>query len=408
MISEIDIIHGDCLEVLREVQDNCIDSIVTDPPAGISFMGKEWDGDKGSKKQWIAWMQEIAIECLRVTKPGGHALVWALPRTSHWTATAWEDAGWNVRDRVSHLFGTGFPKSLDVSKAIDKSLGAEREVIGLQPYTNAKSEGRLCHVGEDMERIRLDITAPASPEAKQWDGWGTALKPACEDWWLLRKSLSEKTVAANVLRWGVGGLNIEASRVGAENRSFTSKGIRSGQNHFVGDQWDGDQGEKSVSGRYPSNVILDGSDEVMTTFPITSKAGNTKPQPASAGTSMFGIGEHAHNPKIVGDKGGSASRFFYHAKASKKDRAGSKHPTVKPIKLMEYLTRLVTPPNGTVLDPFAGTGTTGEACSNMGFNCLLIERELEYIQDIRRRLSSDDAEILSAQEENTCKIQQSF
>ena len=191
-----DLYNGDCLDYLKTHPDNMFDSIVTDPPAGIAFMGKDWDKDKGGRDAWIAWMTEIAEECLRVLKPGAHALVWALPRTSHWTATAWEDAGFEVRDRVSHLFGSGFPKSHNISKAIDKMAGAEREVIGINQNVKGRTirEIETLNVGAGAGND-TSITAPATPEAQQWDGWGTALKPCMEDWWLLRKPIEEKTVA---------------------------------------------------------------------------------------------------------------------------------------------------------------------------------------------------------------------
>jgi site-specific DNA-methyltransferase (adenine-specific) len=181
-------------------------------------MGKDWDKDKGGRGAWIDWMSQIAAECLRVLKPGAHALVWAIPRTSHWTATAWEDAGFEVRDRIAHIFGSGFPKSLDVSKAIDKMHGAERKSVGVNQYASRRTgagkmgtfENRGAGLGGAESSI---ITAPATEAAKQWEGWGTALKPAVEDWWLLRKPISESSIAANVLRWGTGGVNVDGCRV---------------------------------------------------------------------------------------------------------------------------------------------------------------------------------------------------
>ncbi len=191
------IIHGDSAWDLQELDDNTIDALVTDPPAGISFMGEDWDGDKGGRKQWIEWMTGIMSQCHRVMKPGAHGLVWALPRTSHWTATALEDAGFEVRDVVTHLFGSGFPKSLNVSKAIDKAAGAEREVIGSKGYLVPNIKGNKYNAAEGDSEVYY-ITAPATDNAKKWDGWGTALKPASEHWILVRKPCSEKTVAARV------------------------------------------------------------------------------------------------------------------------------------------------------------------------------------------------------------------
>lgn len=205
------LMHGDCLEQLKTLADNSVDSLVTDPPAGIAFMGKEWDKDKGGRKEWVSWMTGVMSEALRVMKPGAHGLVWALPRTSHWTATALEDAGFEVRDVITHLFGSGFPKSLDVSKAIDKAAGAEREVVGENPNHRGESQTRNMYtkaLGQDGS-----VTAPATDDVKKWQGWGTALKPASEHWILVRKPCSEKTVAANVIKWGTGALNIDASRI---------------------------------------------------------------------------------------------------------------------------------------------------------------------------------------------------
>lgn len=179
------IFHSDCLEALRKMKADTFDSLVTDPPAGISFMGKEWDDDKGGRDQWIAWLTEVMRECYRVMKPGAHGLVWALPRTSHWTATALENAGFEVRDRVQHIFGTGFPKSLDVSKAIDKAAGVEGPIVGKNP---AFRERQLEHDANWETAMRpAHKRGPGSEDAKQWEGWGTALKPACEDWFLIHK-----------------------------------------------------------------------------------------------------------------------------------------------------------------------------------------------------------------------------
>jgi len=193
---KIELMQGDCLEVMKGLADNSVDAIVTDPPAGIGFMSKEWDHDKGGREHWIAWMAEIAAECKRVLKPGGHALVWAIPRTSHWTATAWENAGLEVRDRIAHVFGSGFPKSLDISKALDKVAGK----LGTQSQGANYAGGDYAPRDKTMRSDYGYKYTPATEAAAQWQGWGTALKPAMEDWWLLRKPISEKTVAANVLK----------------------------------------------------------------------------------------------------------------------------------------------------------------------------------------------------------------
>ena len=326
------IIHGDCLEKLRDLPDNSVDSLVSDAPGAISFMGKNWDSDKGGRDHWIAWVQSVMVECLRVLKPGAHGLVWGLPRASHWTATALENAGFEIRDVVTHCFGTGFPKSLDISKAIDKASGAEREVIGKsdnwRPSQSKGGAGFDATVGSGGGTLAsIEITAPSTDAAKQWQGWGTALKPACEMWILVRKPCSEKTVAANVLKWGLGGINVDGCRIDGKPRTTHLK------------------------------------------------------QEASRG---------------------GASRFFYVAKASKSDKGeGNAHPTVKSQALMSYLIKLVTPPNGTVLDPFMGSGSTGVAAVKSGFSFIGIELEDEYVAIAQKRLSH--AEALLAKASGDCR-----
>ncbi len=553
---------GDSLDVLRNLPDNCVDSLVTDPPAGISFMNKAWDDDKGGSKQWIAWMESVMRECLRVMKPGAHGLVWAIPRTSHWTGTALENAGFEVRDVVTHLFGTGFPKSLDISKAIDKAAGAEREVIGkrlrvdgripadeqsISPYGgNSLLASKTTHQGN------VD-TAPATDAAKQWEGWGTALKPAVEIWWLVRKPLSEDTVAANVLKWSTGALNIDATRIkndpsgsfkvgrrGQEEKqhncnclpdlcvtvprveqqikkepennlqSFMPLDIQNGEQQSALEKrlspsrWiQGDSSKRarrlrassfdgSVSaersnregsgtsqkpqscgqsdresgtclkcggsyngtsldkmpenrpitslGRFPANLVLScecptdqhdletcavrmldkqsgplkktGKGEIK----ISSGGFNRKESPSLvAGAGMNVPGKVNVGVRDFGDSGG-ASRFFYCAKASASDKnAGledneettvddgrnipidnpylrgktkrvNTHPTVKSTRLMEYLIKLVTPHNGTVLDPFMGSGSTGVAAERLGFHFIGIEKESDYLEIAQKRI----------------------
>ena len=214
----IDLRHGDCLEMVPLIESDSLDSIVTDPPAGISFMGKEWDHNKGGRDEWIKWMSEVMIEAKRTLKPGGHALVWALPRTSHWTGMALENAGFEVRDCVYHIFGSGFPKSLDIGKAIDKQAGVEREILGKRKHPTLKDTSKVeeqanaAH-GNNSWKREWDITSAKTEEAKQWEGWGTALKPAVECWWLVRKPISENTIAQNVLKHSTGGLAINECRV---------------------------------------------------------------------------------------------------------------------------------------------------------------------------------------------------
>lgn len=218
------VVQGDALEQLKTLPDECIDAVVTDPPAGIGFMGKEWDSPRGGRVPWIEWLTEILKEALRVLKPGGHALVWALPRTSHWTGTAIEQAGFEIRDCIQHLVGSGFPKSLNVSKAIDAAAGVERETVGSKRLGGnacipCKDKGGTYGVGVGTAPAQdVPITAPATDAAKQWDGWGTALKPGHECWWLARKPLNG-TVAQNVCTHGTGGLNIAATRVGVSQQT---------------------------------------------------------------------------------------------------------------------------------------------------------------------------------------------
>ena len=395
------IIQGDCLEVLATMAENSVDAIVTDPPAGIAFMGKDWDKDKGSRDEWIAWMQGVAEECKRVLKPGGHALVWTIPRTSHWTAMAWENAGWEVRDKIAHAFANGFPKSHNISKAIDKHLNAEREVVGEydtrglhEPTkagrkTNGVSQGVVGkNLGFNGQGKTQTITAPATPEAQQWDGWGTALKPAREDWLLLRKPF-KGTVAANVLKHGTGGLNIDGCRVEVEERT---------KPHGVTSQ-----------GRWPANFIHDGSEKVVELFPQTDGRcpSGKKVYDGSRTKKVYteGVPEkhtvYTSGLKVLFDKpgyadSGSAARFFYAAKASQQDRgADNIHPTVKPTALMRYLCRLVTPPGGTVLDPFMGSGSTGKACVLEGFGFIGIEQDADYVEIARARIKATGMPLFS-------------
>ena len=371
--------QGDCLEVMRTLEASSVDAIVTDPPAGISFMGKKWDGDHGGRDQWIARFAEIAAECLRVIKPGGHALVWALPRTSHWTATAWEDGGWEVRDRVLHIFGSGFPKSLDVSKALDREAGAEQEP---DDYSGANNLNAV--YGKAMGGgVTLRKGTPATAAAIQWAGWGTALKPACEDWWLLRKPLGGQTVAANVREFGTGAINVGACRIGTDIVGGGGGGSALYDGGLSREGYD----PRPVVGRWPANLLHDGSPEVLAGFPD------------------------------------DAGRYFYCAKASREDReaglreAGLReamrndgreteidnpyqrgmmmrnhHPTVKPTELMRWLVRLVTPPVGLVLDPFTGSGSTGRAAVLEGARFIGIEREAEYVAIARARIAEAETQ----------------
>ena len=370
----------DCLATLKKLEPASVDALVCDPPAGISFMGKDWDDDKGGAKQWINWMAEVMTECLRVLKPGAHGLVWAIPRTSHWTATALEESGFEIRDVVTHLFGSGFPKSLNISKAIDKAAGVEREIIGVD--SNGCKPNYKCSSADSKN---IDITAPATPEAKQWDGWGTALKPASEHWILVRKPLEEKTVAANVLKYGTGGINIDGCRVGTGD-DRASGGIRKAihENNPDTFQTGMDQKERPTGGRFPANLVLDETAAEM----LDAQSGvskSTKPNKSDnrlvekAGDSLQLGRAGVHTTDNSYSDNGGASRFFYVAKASKSDRGEvNTHPTVKPIKLMQYFVTMVTPPGGVVLDCFNGSGTTGLAALVDGFKYIGCEKQTEY------------------------------
>jgi DNA modification methylase len=349
------VLHGNSLEVLKTLEDNSVDSIVTDPPYELGFMGKKWDSTG------IAYNVDLWKECLRVLKPGGHLLAFGGTRTYHRMACAIEDAGFEIRDCIQWIYGSGYPKSLDISKAIDKKLGAKREVVGKGQAGLAKGFSRDTGSHTVGYKEVYDITVPASPEAKQWEGWGTALKPANEPIVLARKPISEKTIAENVMKWGTGGLNIDGCRIPAgENElkpTVRGTGIhKTGNERLTGwnrDDYDGTY-TPNEAGRFPANVILD------------EEAG-----------------------RMLDEQQEGASRFFYCAKASRKERGeGNNHPTVKPVKLMEYLITLITPPNGIILDPFFGSGTTGVAAVNLGFNYIGIELDEQYVEIARRRINA--------------------
>ena len=376
MNSSIKLLHGDCLEQMKGLGDNSVDAIVTDPPYGISFMAKKWDYDVPSVEVWK--------EAMRVLKPGGHALIACGTRTQHRMVCNIEDAGFEIRDVVSWIYGSGFPKSLNISKAIDKAAGAEREVVGKR-ITGAALQ-KTSKTGEFADgkhggTQEINITAPATEAAKQWDGWGSALKPAVEFFTLCRKPLSESTVAKNVLKWGTGGINIDGCRVGTNGETPKGSGNKStfqatGRNSG---------NETPPQGRFPANLIHDGSQEVLDLFPET-KSSSGKKQTPSRGTNAFG--DYEGTNKIVGhDDQGSAARFFYCAKASKKDRdEGNNHPTVKPTALMAYLCRLITPPQGIILDPYMGSGSTGKAAVKEGFSFVGCELDADYFEIAKARI----------------------
>jgi site-specific DNA-methyltransferase (adenine-specific) len=361
---------------MKGLDDNSVDSIVTDPPYGISFMAKKWDYDVPSVDVWK--------EAMRVLKPGGHALIACGTRTQHRMVVNIEDAGFEIRDVVSWIYGSGFPKSLNISKAIDKAAGVEREVVGTKDGGPDMRGGNFSN--DTGERMVADITAPATESAKQWDGWGTALKPACEFFTLCRKPLSEKTIAKNVLKWGTGGINIDECRVGLGNeKQPTGSGQPVKGNADIMSRANGNDGNTtSTQGRFPANLIHDGSQEVLDLFPET-KSGGKKVKDKANNEGLFGFGGQPEKETEASQ--GSAARFFYCPKASKKDRdEGNNHPTVKPTALMAYLCRLITPTGGVVLDPYMGSGSTGKAAVSEGFSFTGIELDPDYYEICKARI----------------------
>ena len=403
------LINGDCLEKLKELPDNSVDSVVTDPPYGLSFMGKKWDYDVPKTEVWK--------EVYRVLKHGGHLLSFFGTRTYHRGVVNIEDAGFEIRDQIGWAYGSGFPKSHNIGKAVDKLQGNEREVLG----TRIKKAGDMTSGnfkrGGDYPDKELTETKGNSP----YEGWGTALKPAWEPIVVARKPLEKgMTVAENVLKWGTGGINIDGCRVETDEVLSAEYGQPSGSGTY---NWNKEKkkvektGKTNTQGRFPANLLHDGSPEVLSLFP-ESNSGKGKASTYEKHGGQWGKGKQIRNADF-GDSG-SASRFFYCAKASKKDRnegcegleekanAGSYefktdrsldgkptapkanfHPTVKPTALMQYLVRLVTPKGGTVLDPFMGSGSTGKACVKEGFDFIGIELDEEYMEMAKKRINGD-------------------
>jgi len=401
-----EVLVGDCREVMAGMDAESVESIVCDPPYGLAFMGKSWDHGVPGVPFWTA--------ALRVAKPGAHLLAFGGTRTHHRLACAIEDAGWEIRDCLMWLYGTGFPKSLDVSKAIDKAAGAEREVVGVwKPTGNARPSDKSGHgaaVSNSSEpraykNVDLDITAPATDAAQQWAGWGTALKPAWEPIIMARKPL-DGTVANNTLTHGCGGLNIDGCRIDLGDEYDPSKVQRqraSGTANIKGAFGAESLVGKEVAtykpgGRWPANLILDEQAGAM----LDEQAGGRPSRGGMAfsvrniygGQDSLSYANDDRREIGFGDTGG-ASRFFYCPKASKAERGeGNTHPTVKPIALMRYLCRLVTPPGGTVLDPFAGSGSTLLAAQAEGFAAIGIEIDEAYAEIARARLEGVECKTL--------------
>lgn len=480
--------EGDCREVVKTIEADSIDAAVTDPPyslvsiqkrygkpgsaptsgegaAGVyrrgsaGFMGQQWDNGE------VAFDPEFWSEVLRVMKPGAHLLAFGGTRTYHRLACAIEDAGFEIRDAVLWHYATGFPKSHDVAKSIDKAArgvphgGPDPTSLHHGQYRTSATEGsrgdgdtgqgygagpgQFMATGKPVRRLRpgadqnkdgswekLDdrvyqpgTYVPASEAAQQWQGWGTALKPATEIICLARKPLSEPNIAANVLRWGTGAINIDGCRIEtAENLNggaYAEQGNRSvspSMHDSTGMNVPGKTVGREFTqpvGRWPANLAHDNSDEVLAGFPDSAGAqGDVRgDEPSAVTKNVYADRRRVPFNKRIGeataerrytDEGstnfaalpgmrraspGSAARFFFSAKAGADDRYGSRHPTVKPVELMKWLCRLITPPAGTILDPFAGSGTTGVAAMAEGFDAMLIEREAQYCADIKERLA---------------------
>lgn len=448
------IFNGDSREVLSAFPENNFDTLVTDPPAGIGLLGLEWDKDKGGRDQWINWLSAIMQECYRVLKPGAHGFVWALPRTSHWTAMALEDAGFLVKDVVVHLFGSGFPKNVAIDKALDRAkyvdtdliykvagwIRSRRDELGItnreidkitgvkggashwtarpahgQPHIPTKERweklepffgpppewmlplirpahdpGENWHNRDVVGTYTRDaggfhgvafksqeraVSEPTHEESKKWRGWGTALKPASEHWILIQKPISEHNIAANVKKHSTGAINIDASRSPVKGEKIPST---SNLNFNGGDSslWDFTKRSDSSTysqhpkGRFPTNVTLSkGQSDAL------EKLLNEQSCRKSIDVSTYFFNVEPEAPFIYCKKPTSAERG-----------PGNHHPTVKPVNLMRYLTRMITPPEGVVLDPFMGSGSTGVAALREGFRFLGIEMNDEYYQIANQRL----------------------
>ena len=379
-------------------------------------MGKKWDYDVPKVEVWK--------ECLRVLKPGGHALIACGTRTQHRMAVNIEDAGFEIRDIIAWIYGSGFPKSLNISKALDKVIGKQSK-----GFSQAGDDGRKAELKQDKS-FRSDYGykfKPTGEEAKKYEGWGSNLKPAMELWTLCRKPLEEKTVASNVLKWGTGGINIDGCRVEYQGDADFENTLKGNTGNIAGGTFKCSSTKLAKEevinkqGRFPANLIHDGSDEVVEGFPETKSGASGKGSSTKVG-GMFGNGNKVTSLFMPASEG-SASRFFYCAKASKSERnkglegfeekqttggggmnnteddvcgkygsikapAKNSHPTVKPIKLMQYLCRLITPKGGIVLDPYMGSGSTGIATRLEGFDFIGIELDESYYKIAEARIKS--------------------
>jgi len=338
----VELYYGDAYDILKKIPDNYIDSLVCDPPSGIGLMGNEWDSDKGGRDQWIQWLTAIMVEVHRVLKPGAHGLVWALPRTSHWTAFALENAGFEIRDVVAHLFGGALPSGLDIGRAIDRKQGNSRTLV----KRKKKSQNKTVYGAWKGEY--KEYTLPDSELGIKWEHWNTRLRPAMEHWILVRKEVSEKSILDNVLVHGTGALNTKDTRTNLTGETIPSR--------MLGEE----------IGNFPTNVVLtlsqDSRPDVFIDLQAEEVSGRT-------------------------DASSGFVQFHYFPKASQDDRTengkvNNFHASVKNTKLMEWLITLITPPQGIVLDCFMGSGSTGVAALRNGFGFIGIEKSLEYCDEI--------------------------
>lgn len=410
------LILGDCMDAMRGMADNTFDSIVCDPPYGLNFMGKDFDNPKmmgqsqfphgglknypiGVKRTGYAdcdmvmfqnYMTPIFEEALRVSKPGAFLCAFGATRTYHRLACAIEDAGWEILDCVFFCHSQGFPKGLDISKSIDKKLGAKREVIGTATNGAGANLVKIQNHGPGDTGIGkwdgsgkvYDITAPATEEAKKWEGFNTQIKPAVEPIVIARKPV-DGSITENVMKWGTGAFNIDACRI-PTTEPIT---IHSPARKTLYDSGHADLGTwQQTKGRWPANFVHDGSDEVLALFPSNVNGGTWQ---HTDGARVFNNDGKPTNCICQGKDSsvGSAARFFYCAKPSRRERGeGNTHPTVKALSLMRWLVRLVTRKGGLVLDPFMGSGTTGVACAVEGMRFVGCEKEPEYFEIAKRRI----------------------
>jgi DNA modification methylase len=388
------IAHGDVLEVLRKQKANSFDSCLTDPPYGLSFMGKEWDHGVPGVDVWK--------EVLRVLKPGAMMLAFGGTRTFHRLACAIEDAGFEIRDCCMWLYGSGFPKSHDISKAIDKAAGANREVVGKKKRSQVASEGwdrPWKHRAMESSRstvAEFNITAPSTPEAQTWNGYGTALKPAWEPILVCMKPL-DGTFAENALRHGVAGLNVDGCRIGTADDLTAHSQYADRANTFNASAGNRTRIQQP-SGRWPANLILDEHSARLVDEMSGELKSGTSPKVRRSNTSVSGwklrYANEATESESRPANSGGASRFFYVAKASRRERGeGNTHPTVKPIALAEYLAKLILPPKREtprrLLVPFSGSGSECIGGKRAGFEYVLgIEISEEYKAIAERRLAA--------------------